>query len=96
MVDKRIELHENVVSTDYIEGSTLHYFTYATEWTDAEHVVKFKSTEQALDWYEKNMRERAVAQGKYWLQEDGDHEQNITDEDAVSEWRTIVECVAYC
>ena len=92
----RIELCENVVSTDYIEGSTLHYFTYATEWTDAEHVVKFKSTEQALDWYEKNMRERAVAQGKYWLQEDGDHEQNITDEDAVSEWRTIVECVAYC
>lgn len=92
----RIELCENVVSTDYIEGNTLHYFTYATEWTDAEHVVKFKSTEQALDWYEKNMRERAVAQGKYWLQEDGDHEQNITDEDAVSEWRTIVECVAYC
>ena len=92
----RIELCENVVSTDYIEGSTLHYFTYATEWTDAEHVVKFKSTEQALNWYEKNMRERAVAQGKYWLQEDGDHEQNITDEDAVSEWRAIVECVAYC
>lgn len=92
----RIELCENVVSTDYIEGSTLHYFTYATEWTDAEHVVKFKSTEQALDWYEKNMRERVVAQGKYWLQEDGDHEQNITDEDAVSEWRAIVECVAYC
>lgn len=92
----KIELCENVVSTDYIEGTTLHYFTYATEWTDAEHVLKFKTLEQALDWYEKHMHERVVAQGKYWLQEDGDHEQNITDEDAVSEWRTIVECVAFC
>lgn len=91
-----IELCENVVSTDYIEGSILHYFTYAPEWTDAEHVKKFDTLEQALDWYEQNMHERVVAQGKYWLEEDGDHEQNITDEDAVSEWRTIVECVAYC
>ena len=89
-----IELCENVVSTDYIDGTTLHYFTYATAWTDAEHVIKFKTLEQALEWYEKNMHERVVAQGKYWLEEDGD--QNITDEDAVSEWRTIVECVAYC
>lgn len=92
----KIELCENVVSTDYIEGSTLHYFTYATEWTDAEHTLKFKTLEQALDWYEQNMHERVVAQGKYWLQEDGDMVENITDEDAVSEWRTIVECVAYC
>ena len=91
-----IELCENVVSTDYIEGTTLHYFTYATCWTDTEHVKKFDTFEQALDWYEQNMHERVVAQGKYWLEEDGDHEQNITDEDAVSEWRTIVECVAYC
>ena len=35
-----------------------------------------------------------VAQGKYWLEEDG--EQDVTDEDAVDEWRTIVDCVAYC
>lgn len=91
-----IELCENVVSTDYIEGSTLHYFTYATEWTDTEHVMEFETTEQAIEWYEQNMRERVVAQGKYWLQEDGDHEQNITDEDAAREWRDIVECVAYC
>lgn len=91
-----IELCENVVSTDYIEGSTLHYFTYATEWTDTEHVMEFETTEQAIEWYEQNMRERVVAQGKYWLQEDGDHEQNITKEDAVSEWRAIVGCVAYC
>lgn len=91
-----IELCENVVSTDYIDGTTLHYFTYATSWTDTEHVIKFKTLEQALEWYEQNMHERVVEQGKYWLEEDGDHEQNITDEDAVSEWRTIVECIAYC
>ena len=39
---------------------------------------------------------RVVAQGKYWLQEDGDMIENITDEEAVNEWRTLVECVAYC
>lgn len=89
-----VELCENVVSTDYIENSTLHYFTYATPWTDTEHVKKFKSAEQALDWYEENMHERVVEQGKYWLQEDG--EQNITDDDAVDEWRTIVECQMFC
>lgn len=91
-----IGLCENVVSTDYIEGTTLHYFTYATEWTDTEHVLKFKSTEHAIEWYEKHMHDRVVAQGKYWLEEDGDLEENITDEDAVNEWRTIVDCVAYC
>ena len=48
-----IELCENVVSTDYIEGKTLHYFTYATEWTDTEHVLKFKSTEHAIEWWRK-------------------------------------------
>lgn len=91
-----IELCENVLTTDYVEDNVLHYFTYANEWCDREHVKEFKDMEQALDWYEKNMRERVVAQGKYWLQEDGDMIENITDEDAVDEWRTIVECVAYC
>ena len=90
----RIELCENVVSTDYIEGTTLHYFTYATEWTDTEHILKFKTLDQALEWYEKHLHGRVVAQGECWLREDG--EENITDEDAVNEWRTIVDCVAYC
>ena len=89
-----IELCENVVSTDYIEGTTLHYFTYATEWTDTEHVLKFKTLEQAIEWYEKHLHGRVVAQGECWLREDG--VENYTDEDAVDEWRTIVDCVAYC
>ena len=58
MVDKRIELCENVVSTDYIEGNTLHYFTYATEWTDKEHVIKFDTVEKAIDWYYWHFRGR--------------------------------------
>lgn len=96
MIDKRIELHENVVSTDYIEGNTLHYYTYATCWTDAEHVIKFKTTEQALEWYEKHMRDRVVAQGKAWAEEDSECASDMSNEDYISEWRTIVECVAYC
>lgn len=92
----KIELCENVVSVDYIEDTTLHYFTYATCWTDTEHIKKFKTLEDAIKWYEDNMRERVIAQGKYWLQEDGDLEENITDDDAINEWHTIVECVAYC
>ena len=90
----RIELCENVVSTDYIEGTTLHYFTYATEWTDTEHALKFKTLEQAIEWYEKHLHGRVVAQGECWLREDG--VENYTDEDAVDEWRTIIDCVAYC
>lgn len=90
----RIELCENVVSTDYIEGTTLHYFTYATGWTDTEHILKFKTLEQALEWYEKHLHGRVVAQGECWLREDG--VENYTDEDAVDEWRTIVDCIAYC
>ena len=91
-----IVLHENVLTDDYVERGTLHYFTYATEWSDREHVKEFKTTAEALEWYEKHLHDRVVAQGRYWLQEDGDMVENITDEDAVDEWRTIVECVAYC
>lgn len=94
-MEKRIELCENVVSVDYICGTTLHYFTYATSWTDTEHIVEFKTLDQAIEWYEKNMRPRCIAQGKYWLEEGGDLSPNISDEDAIAEWREIVECVAY-
>lgn len=94
-MENRIELCENVVSADYICGTTLHYFTYATSCTDAEHIIKFETLEQALEWYEKNLRARCICQGKYWLQEDGDSLENISEEDALNEWKAIVECVAY-
>ena len=91
----RVELHENVVSVDYIEDSTLHYFTYATEWTDREHVLEFETPEKAIEWYKENLTDRCLDQGKYWLQEDGDLEENITDDDAMNEWENIVDCVIY-
>lgn len=91
----RVELHENVVSDDYLEGSTLHYFTYATEWTDREHVLKFETPGKAIEWYKENLKGRCIDQGKYWLQEDGDLEENITDDDAMNEWESIIDCVMY-
>lgn len=59
------DLHENVVSTDYVDiasqGYTfkggikyiLHYFTYANEWCDREHVIKFKKIERLEQFYNK-------------------------------------------
>lgn len=85
-------LHENVVSEDFLEGATLHYFTFATAWTDKEHVMKFKTADEAIEWYKNNLTERVVEQGRYWLQEDGYHEENISDEDAINEWQNIVDC----
>lgn len=81
-----IELCENVLTTDYVKGGTLHYFTYATEWSDREHIKEFKTTAEALEWYEKNMRERVISQGMWWLEEDGI---KGTEEDAINEWENI-------
>lgn len=49
----KCELRENVVTTDYVEiitdakpGDTqyiLHYFTFATCWTDKENIKQFKT-----------------------------------------------------
>lgn len=91
-MSNKIMLHENVVSDDYLEGVTLHYFTYATEWTDREHVVEFKTPDEAIEWYKTNLTDRVKSQGRYWLEEDGDHTENITDEDAIDEWQCIIDC----
>lgn len=57
------QLHENVVSNDYVEIAPqgyvfnggvkyiLHYFTYATEWTDKENIKKFKKLETLEKFY---------------------------------------------
>lgn len=65
---ERLEIHENVVSSDYIERANdgyyfehddkdykwrLVYFTYATEWTDREHVVYGNTLEETLEHYPK-------------------------------------------
>lgn len=54
---KRFDIHENVVSSDYIEKTDsgryiLTYYTYATCWTDKEHKIKGNTLREVLDEYE--------------------------------------------
>lgn len=54
---KHFDIHENVVSTDYIEKTdsgryVLTYYTYATCWTDNEHKIKGNTLREVLDEYE--------------------------------------------
>ena len=63
----RIELHENVLTTDYIEVAPdgyhfkghngakylLVYYTYANEWSDRENVKYFKSYNRLREFYNK-------------------------------------------
>ena len=86
----RVGLCENVVSEDYLEDKTLHYFTYATAWTDEEHIKEFESSMDAIKWYKENFTGRIIEQGRYWLEEDGDLRENILDQDALDEWENVV------
>lgn len=59
------ELQENVLTTDYVEiakdGYTfdngikfiLHYFSYATPWSDKEDIKKFKRLSSLKKFYNK-------------------------------------------
>lgn len=59
------QLHENVVTTDYVEIAPegyqfkggvkyiLHYFTYANEWSDRENIKRFKKLETLEKYYNK-------------------------------------------
>lgn len=90
-MSNKIILHENVVSDDFLEGTTLHYFTFATPWTDKEHILKFGTTDEAIEWYKNNLHDRVIDQGKQWLhEEDNDHD--MTDEDGENEWDCIIAC----
>lgn len=84
-----IVLHENVLTDDYVERGVLHYFTYATEWSDHEHIKEFNTTAEALEWYENNFHERVVAQGEYWIAEADGVGGDITEEEAVGEWEDL-------
>lgn len=89
-----IILHENVLTDDYVENGTLHYFTYATEWSDREHIKKFGTTAQALEWYENNFRDRVIDQGRYWYWEGRDSDKDyspsdVTEDDAINEWENL-------
>lgn len=47
------------------------FYTYANEWSNKENTRYFKTLENALKWYKKNMLDRVILQGGAWLTEDG-------------------------
>lgn len=66
-------------------GSTvaLVYYTYANEWSNHENIRFFTTLENAMKWYKKEFRDRAVYQGRVWLTEGGDEEYEKKDEDGI-------------
>lgn len=101
-------LHENCLTDDIIEvlndgwvytghngaNVKITYYTYANEWSDKEHEKYFKSIDNAINWYKKNMLERVKDMGKYWAYDNRDTEEadTLTDDDFIYEWEDIVSC----
>lgn len=97
----QVILHENVLTDDFLEGTTLHYFTFANEWSDREHIEEFKTVDDAIEWYRNNFRDRVVHQGQYWYCEGLDEGEEIVPDDvcetdAIDAWDMFVaDVVAY-
>lgn len=97
----QVILHENVLTDDFLEGTTLHYFTFANEWSDREHIEEFKTVDDALEWYRNNFRDRVVHQGQYWYCEGLNADEELTPDDvcetdAIDAWDMLVaNVVAY-
>ncbi len=97
-------LFEGVLNDDYIEvingdacfgGDSnkkvaIHYFVYATEWTNTHKGKSFESVEKALAWYKKEFRDRAIAQGKAWLFADDEKYHEIASEIDDAKYNEIV------
>ena len=87
----------------------IEYYTYANEWGNHKHEKYFKTLENACEWYKKNMLDRVILQGAFWLREDEEHEElkailedygtaleKMTEEqkqDAIDEWESLT---LYC
>lgn len=75
---REIMLSEGVLNNDTIEYISdevvkLEYFTYATEWGNQRHIEYFPSLERAINYYRRNMGNRVMLQGKYWLEQDKEY-----------------------
>lgn len=84
-VEARLTLFEGVLNDDEIECLKSQYvytgrnnarykitfYTFANEWSDKKNERYFKTIENALKWYKKNMLDRVILQGGAWLTEDG-------------------------
>ena len=53
------------------------FYTYANEWSDRKNERYFKTLENAVKWYKKNMLDRVILQGGVWLSESGDDDPEI-------------------
>ena len=58
----------------------LFYYTFANEWSDKEGVKFFRTLENAIEWYKKTYRDRAIYQGRVWLSEDTEEERKRDDD----------------
>lgn len=69
----------------------LVYYTFATEWSNKEHKMFFKSIDNALEWYKKHLLDRVIMQGKEWAEDGGEPAKDDTE--AINEWEN---CTLYC
>lgn len=58
-MSERLEIHENVLTSDYIElldnkKWKLVYCTYANEWCDREHIFVGDTLDEVLEHYPKD------------------------------------------
>lgn len=47
----------------------IEYYTFRNAWENDKHTRFFKTLENALKWYKKEMLDRVIEQGGYWLAE---------------------------
>ena len=67
------------------------YWTFANEWANNKHEKYFQKVESAIEWYKKNLKDRVIEQGKYWLKED--EITDPTESEAIDEWENMT---LYC
>lgn len=67
----------------------LTYYTFANEWGNHEHNKYFKTLENACKWYKKNMLDRVILQGAYWLTEGDDEHKEL--EKLLEDYSTALE-----
>lgn len=53
------------------------FYTFANEWSDRKNERYFKTLENAVKWYKKNMLDRVILQGGVWLSDSGDDDPEI-------------------
>lgn len=63
--------------------AALFYYTYANEWCNHENVKFFKNAENAIAWYKKHFKDRAIYQGRVWLTGENAEAEGQRDDDGI-------------